>query len=137
MMRWCAIVFGVLLVRLAAQDSAPAARPVIKDFGLKPYVRVSKDLPHAEDRPWRLVCTLPENSHFQPWIEVEAKPGLTILFNSTNPLTSTKNDGVNPCVWIVSIHHNAGGTPRAGDLVLCPRDAQNHDAASASAEAAR
>ncbi|OYV03764.1 MAG: hypothetical protein CFE26_20435, partial [Verrucomicrobiales bacterium VVV1] len=36
----------------------------IKDYGLKDYVRVSKDLPHAENEPWKLVCTMPYNCHF-------------------------------------------------------------------------
>ncbi len=58
----------------------------IKDYGLKDYVRVSKDLPHVESAPWKLVCTMPYNCHFQPWIEVEAEAGKVISFNSTNPL---------------------------------------------------
>ena len=43
---------------------------------LKSYVRISKTLPHSEDKPWKLVCTLPYNCHFQPWIEVQAAAGL-------------------------------------------------------------
>lgn len=58
----------------------------IKDYGLKPYVRVSVGLPHVEPEPWRLVCTMPYNCHFQPWIEVDAPAGQTIAFDSTNPL---------------------------------------------------
>ncbi len=58
----------------------------LKDYGQKPYVRLSKDLPHMADAPWRLVCTMPYNCHFQPWIEVEAPAGKIINFNSTNPL---------------------------------------------------
>lgn len=58
----------------------------IKDYGLKDYVRVSKDLPHSENEPWKLVCTMPYNCHFQPWIEVEAESGKLIRFNSSNPL---------------------------------------------------
>ena len=58
----------------------------IKDFGLRPYLRTSKDLPHGEDKPWKLVCTIPYNCHFQPWIEVESASGGQILFNSSNPL---------------------------------------------------
>jgi alpha-L-rhamnosidase len=63
-----------------------ADEPQLKDYGQKPYVRLSKDLPHVEDAPWRLVCTMPYNCHFQPWIEVEATAGNVISFNSTNPL---------------------------------------------------
>ncbi len=58
----------------------------IKDYGLKPYTRVSKQLPHVEDQAWKLVCQLPYNAHFQPWIEIEAEAGKEILFNSSNPL---------------------------------------------------
>ncbi len=58
----------------------------IKDFGLKPYLRTSKALPHVENQTWKLVCGLPYNCHFQPWIELEAEPGQEILFNSSNPL---------------------------------------------------
>ena len=60
--------------------------PNIKDFGLKHYVRQSTNLPHHEDKEWKLVCTMPYNCHFQPWIEVEAPAGKLILLNSTNPL---------------------------------------------------
>jgi hypothetical protein len=58
----------------------------IKDYGQKEYLRVSKDLPHSESFPWRLVCTMPYNCHFQPWIEVDAVEGKEICFNSSNPL---------------------------------------------------
>lgn len=62
------------------------SEPMIKDYGLKIYVRVSKKLPHSEDKPWRLICTMPYNCHFQPWIELESAAGNTVLFNSTNVL---------------------------------------------------
>jgi len=58
----------------------------LKDYGQKSYVRINKDLPHVENAPWKLVCTIPYNCHFQPWIEVEAEAGKLISFNSTNPL---------------------------------------------------
>jgi hypothetical protein len=58
----------------------------IKDYGLKSYLRLSKTLPHKEDKPWRLVCTMPYNCHFQPSIELESEPGRVIALNSTNPL---------------------------------------------------
>jgi hypothetical protein len=69
----------------------PGARPAkapsaIKDYGLKEYVRVSKDLPHSENAPWKLVCTMPYNCHFQPWIEFDGPAGKVLKFNSTNPL---------------------------------------------------
>ena len=44
----------------------------IKDYGLTDYVSISKDLPHTQGTHWKLVCTMPYNCHFQPWIEVEA-----------------------------------------------------------------
>jgi hypothetical protein len=72
-----------------AQESvkAPAkAAGAIKDYGLKDYVCLSKDLPHSEDAPWKLICTMPYNCHFQPWIQFEAPAGKELKFNSTNPL---------------------------------------------------
>ena len=68
----------------AAADSAPP--PGIMDYGLKNYVRLSKDLPHSESGDWRLVCEIPYNCHFQPWIELEAPAGKEVRFNSSNPL---------------------------------------------------
>ncbi len=73
----CAVPFA----QLSAQTPPP-----LKDYGPKNYVRTSKDLPHSESKPWRLVCTIPYNCHFQPSIELEAPAGLTIQYNSTNPL---------------------------------------------------
>lgn len=58
----------------------------IKDYGVKDYVRLSKDLPHAEASPWKLVCQMPYNCHFQPSLEVESPVGKEIRFNSSNPL---------------------------------------------------
>ena len=66
--------------------TATTAGAAIKDYGQKEYVTVSKDLPHSENQPWRLVCTMPYNCHFQPWIEMEAPEGKEIRFNSSNPL---------------------------------------------------
>jgi len=70
---------------LLAYSSFPADVP-LKDYGRKQYVRVSKELPHSENVPWRLVCTMPYNCQFQPSIEVEAEAGKVISFNSSNPL---------------------------------------------------
>jgi alpha-L-rhamnosidase len=67
-------------------NGARANIPPVKDYGLKDYVRLSKNLPHSEDRAWKLVCGMPYNCQFQPWIEVESPPGRTIQFNSSNPL---------------------------------------------------
>jgi hypothetical protein len=78
------IPFAVLLA--VATLFTFAGRAAIKDYGQMNYVRVSKDLPHVEDKPWRLVCTMPYNCHFQPWIEVESEAGQVINFNSSNPL---------------------------------------------------
>jgi alpha-L-rhamnosidase len=58
----------------------------LKDYGLQDYVNVTKTLPHSENQEWRLVCKLPYNAQFQPWIEVEAPSGKVIKFDSTNPL---------------------------------------------------
>ena len=77
----------LLATLIAATAFVPGlGRAAIKDYGLKDYVRISKDLPHSESQPWKLVCTMPYNCHFQPWIEVEAEAGQVIRFNSSNPL---------------------------------------------------
>jgi len=76
-----------LLIGLALSTAFPSfGEPGILDFGQKDYIRLSKDLPHSEDKPWKLVCSMPYNCHFQPWIEVEAEAGKIINFNSSNPL---------------------------------------------------
>ena len=67
-------------------ENTPTGASLIKDYGLKNYVRTSKDLPHSEEAPWKLVCTLPYNCHFQPSLRVEAPAGKIIRFNSSNPL---------------------------------------------------
>ena len=66
---------------------AATAEAAIKDYGQKEYVSVSKDLPCVEEQPWKLVCTMPYNCHFQPWIEgSNVAEGKEIRFNSSNPL---------------------------------------------------
>ncbi len=65
---------------------ATSQHSTIKDYGLKDYVRVSKDLPHSESQPWKLVCTMPYNCHFQPSIELVAPLGQVVRYDSTNPL---------------------------------------------------
>ena len=84
---------AILMVLTASlwfgRESAAAAPDLgtgLKDYGQKEYVRVGKDLPHAESAPWKLVCALPYNCQFQPWIEVEAEAGKVIRLNSSNPL---------------------------------------------------
>jgi hypothetical protein len=79
--RWLRVLLAVAPCLLAL--TTPAA---IKDYGLRDYVRVSKDLPNMEDGPWRLVCEMPYNCHFQPWILADAPAGKVIRFNSSNPL---------------------------------------------------
>ena len=65
---------------------ARGAEPFIKDHGPRDYVRTSKVLPHSEDVPWKLVCGMPYNCHFQPSIVVDGPAGKIIAFNSSNPL---------------------------------------------------
>jgi len=59
---------------------------MIRDFGIKGYIHLSKELPHSQARPWTLVCTIPYNCHFQPRIRAEGPKGGSIRFNSSNPL---------------------------------------------------
>ena len=70
--------------QVGASPENPA--PALRDYGLKDYVRTSKDLPHSEGKAWKLVCGIPYNCQFQPWIRVEGPAGRTIGFNSSNPL---------------------------------------------------
>ncbi len=81
--RVAAVAVALALFTLATPASAD-----IKDYGLKEYIHLSKDLPHVESTPWKLVCTMPYNCHFQPWIEVESEPGQVIRFDSSNPLVA-------------------------------------------------
>jgi alpha-L-rhamnosidase len=60
--------------------------PPMKDYGLKEYIYLSKELPRSENKPWKLVCQMPYNCHFQPWIELDGPEGKEISFNSSNPL---------------------------------------------------
>ncbi|MDP4213594.1 MAG: discoidin domain-containing protein [Bacteroidota bacterium] len=64
----------------------PASHAPIKDYGLKEYIYLSKDLPHIENKPWKLVCQMPYNCQFQPWIQLKAPEGRLISLNSSNPL---------------------------------------------------
>lgn len=80
MFKIIALGFALLL----SHSFAGEAR--LKDYGRKEYLRVSKDLPHVEAAPWRLVCTMPYNCQFQPSLVVEAETGKVIDLNSTNPL---------------------------------------------------
>ncbi|MCF7731385.1 MAG: hypothetical protein K9N23_06850, partial [Akkermansiaceae bacterium] len=59
----------------------------MNDYGLKDYVYTSKDLPHSEAKPWKLVCQLPYNAQYTMWIRVKADAaGKVIEFDSSNPL---------------------------------------------------
>jgi alpha-L-rhamnosidase len=60
--------------------------PPMKDYGLKEYIYLSKDLPHTENKTWKLVCQMPYNCHFQPWIELKSTEDKVISLNSSNPL---------------------------------------------------
>jgi len=77
---------AIVLLVSCLTPAQPMARAAIKDYGLKEYVHLSRDLPHAENQPWKLVCTMPYNCQFQPWIQVAAAAGQEIRFNSSNPL---------------------------------------------------
>ena len=89
-----AVVAGLMFFAVTSQAVAviamvafaATAEAAIKDYGQKEYVSVSKDLPCVEEQPWKLVCTMPYNCHFQPWIEVDVPEGKEIRFNSSNPL---------------------------------------------------
>jgi hypothetical protein len=90
--------FSYLLLCLALSahgaDGAQASRADlsgghIRDHGLKPYARTSKDLPHGEDKDWKLVCIMPHNSQFQQWIRFDGPSGKVIGCHSSNPLATS------------------------------------------------
>jgi len=84
-MKYFILIFFIFHeIIFAAVEYTPSTG--IKDYGQKNYVHLSKNLPHRASEPWRLVCTMPYNCHFQPWIEIEAEAGKVIAFNSSNPL---------------------------------------------------
>ena len=58
----------------------------IRDYGLKSYLRLSKDLPHVENKSWKLIAKLPYNCQFQPSLVATGPAGQAIQFNSSNPL---------------------------------------------------
>jgi hypothetical protein len=98
---------------------------LIKDYGVKNYLRTSKSLPHVEDKPWRFIATMPYNCHFQPIIELESKPGQSVSLNSTNPLvqyltptetvtTSGGNQRIEAKNWV----SGEGGVQNAGSCVM-------------------
>ena len=83
-------MFGVSIatILMACVWSIPSVHAAIKDYGLKEYVYTSKDLPHSETNAWTLVCQLPYNAQFTPWIQVKAdSTGQIIACDSSNPLT--------------------------------------------------
>lgn len=63
---------------------------MIKDYGLKKYIRLSQKLPHSENSPWKLTCELPYNCQFQPWINLIGPQGKVVCIHSTNPLVINK-----------------------------------------------
>ncbi len=86
------ILFASLIGYSQDANSGGIVHRPLKDYGLRDYVNITKTLPHSENQEWRLVCKLPYNAQFQPWIEVEAPSGKTILFDSTNPLVAANQD---------------------------------------------
>jgi len=83
------------------KNSRTFNHPPMKDYGLKEYIYLSRDLPHSENKPWKLVCQIPYNCHFQPWIELESTEGKEVSLNSSNPLvlylTKTEKSGRSNC----------------------------------------
>ncbi|MCX6327192.1 MAG: discoidin domain-containing protein [Bacteroidia bacterium] len=81
------LFYIIFFISLSAYPQAKApTHPPMKDYGLKEYIYLSKDLPRSENVPWRLVCQMPYNCHFQPWIQLESAEGKVIEFNSSNAL---------------------------------------------------
>lgn len=60
---------GVLEIKGSADKPLAIIKATYKlqgsqDFELREYVYTSKDLPHSEANPWKLVCQLPYNARF-------------------------------------------------------------------------
>ena len=83
--RWISLI-PVMVCMMTAPQLVEGSETNLKDYGVKNYIRLSKDLPHSESGPWKLVCTMPYNCQFQPSIELDAPAGQEIRYNSTNPL---------------------------------------------------
>ncbi len=81
-----AAAFHVTAQNNGVKNVAPGIRMPIKDYGLKNYIYLSKDLPHCENKAWKLVCQMPYNCQFQPWIRLKSPGGKVISLNSSNPL---------------------------------------------------
>lgn len=83
---------GVLEIKGSADKPLTIIKAIYRaegtnDYGLKEYVYTSKDLPHSEAKPWKLVCQLPYNAQYTMWIRVKADAaGKVIEFDSSNPL---------------------------------------------------
>lgn len=94
----------------------------IKDFGLKPYTYLSKDLPHREAATWKLVCQLPHNAQFQPWIEIDSpEAGKEITLHTTNPLANrTQEEQKYTTVAGVQTYEVPGWIPGEGALYTIP-----------------
>ena len=78
---------SIATILMACVWSISTVHAAIKDYGLKEYVYTSKDLPHSETNAWTLVCQLPYNAQFTPWIQVKTdSAGQVIVCDSSNPL---------------------------------------------------
>ena len=81
-------VFSLAILLFLVLEVQGAA--ALKDYGLRDYVHVTQELPHSETHEWRLVCTLPYNAQFQPWIEVQSPEGKVLELDSSNSLVPSQ-----------------------------------------------
>ncbi len=87
-------------VELGAPPSAPWNQllerpiPLWKDYGLKDYENAS-DIP-AVSTGDTIICKLPYNCHFSPWLDIEAPEGLTIEVRTD--AYNLYNQGLHPSV---------------------------------------
>lgn len=102
--------------------SAKESAAHIKDFGLHPYTYLSKGLPHRESQPWKLVCQLPHNAQFHPWIEVDSpEAGKVITLHTTNQLANrTQREQKYTTVAGVQTYEVPGWIPGEGALYSIP-----------------
>lgn len=82
--------FGLAIALSICGFAVSTAYAALKDYGLNEYIYITTDLPYTTTTGDTIVCELPYNAQFQPWLEVDAPAGKVISVNSTDPLVVCK-----------------------------------------------
>jgi hypothetical protein len=78
--------FGLAFSLSICGFAVSIADAAVKDYGVKDYISMTKVLPCTTTTATNIVCQLPYNAQFQPWLQVDAPAGKVISVNSTDPL---------------------------------------------------